>query len=295
MRLTHLILPLAAVAPLCSAFVVPDEKVLGQLRLEKQQSEQNAAELGVSSHGVDVEESDIDSDPLWALAMMNDEHDRGLHAVDSYSYITAPEDRVYTTQEDGEDGDDGDDSDSDDDSDDDSDEDEDDDDDDDGEHRAPHHRPHCPGSALCPAKLTIWQLLSESRQTTRLADMLSPDTKLVTLLNSTSANHTVFAPTNRALARLLPRKKGGAKQPSRKFLNRLLRYHVIPGRVGVEELVAAGLQTLPTLFNESALGKNLPQRVVVSRGFEGEAVLNWGGTIVAGDIVSIPNTLTSDV
>ncbi|KAJ5819367.1 hypothetical protein N7474_004958 [Penicillium riverlandense] len=291
MRFAHLFLPVAAVAPLSSAFVVPDEKVLGQFRLEKQQPERNAGELDVPSHVVDIEEDDIDSDLLWALTMMKDEHDSVFDVVDSYSYIATPEESGCTSQEDGEYGDDGDDSDSDDEGDD--------DDDDDGEHRAPHRRPRrphrgpyphphpgrCPGSDLCPAQLTIWELLSEDRQTAHLADILSSDTNLVTLLNSSAANYTVFAPTNRALARL-PREGGGGKKPSRKFLSRLLRYHIIPGRVGVEELVAAGLQTLPTLFNESALGKNLPQRVVVSRGFGEEVVLNWGGRVVVGDITA---------
>jgi len=171
--------------------------------------------------------------------------------------------------------------------------------DDEEHHRRPHHRPHpnprphpepCPDPALCPSNLTIWALLNEDRQTAHLADIIASDKKLATLLNSSAANYTVFAPTNRALARL-PREGGGRgkkTKPSRKFLDRLLRYHVIPGRVGVEELAAEGLRTLPTLFNESALGKKLPQRVVVARGFGGEVVLNWGSRVVAGDIVSIP-------
>jgi uncharacterized surface protein with fasciclin (FAS1) repeats len=130
---------------------------------------------------------------------------------------------------------------------------------------------------LCPVNHTVWELISESAKTSRIADLIGKTDHLVKLLNSTAVNHTLFAPTNSALERLLD------KEPPGKFLKRIEHYHVIPGLFATDKL--RHHQTLRTALNDSSLGKHMPQRVVVNTGRNG-MVLNGLSRVVAGDIVS---------
>jgi uncharacterized surface protein with fasciclin (FAS1) repeats len=100
---------------------------------------------------------------------------------------------------------------------------------------------------------------------------------LVKLLNTTTANHTLFAPTNSALERLL------SEEPSTKLLEQIEHYHVVPGLFGTDML--RHHQTLRTTLNESSPGEQMPQRVVVNRLRSG-LLINHISRIVAGDIVS---------
>ncbi|KAJ6032007.1 hypothetical protein N7540_002739 [Penicillium herquei] len=111
----------------------------------------------------------------------------------------------------------------------------------------PHHGP-CDNPALCPGNSTIWELISQSHRTTRLADMIRNNDDLVKLLSNESANYTLFAPTNRALDRLMSH----FDLPS---IASILRYHVIHGRVSWEDLRAYKHQTLATTLSASTLGQ----------------------------------------
>lgn len=135
----------------------------------------------------------------------------------------------------------------------------------------------CPPEVFCPEDHTIWELINESPKTSRLANLIKNNDHLINVLNSTAATHTLFAPTNRALERLLN------EEPPTQILKQIEHYHVIPGLFNTDKLRLH--QTLRTALNESSLGKQMPQRVVVDKRRNG-LVLNGRSRIVAGDIVS---------
>ncbi|KAJ5774783.1 hypothetical protein N7457_009679 [Penicillium paradoxum] len=148
----------------------------------------------------------------------------------------------------------------------------------------PPHRPHpihrpidaCPGP-LCRTDKTTWQLIRESAHTAQLAKLIADDSELVEILNSTETNHTFFAPPNHALERLLRGREG----PTRKSMSNLLRYHIVDGRLPIDQI--SGYQTLPTKLEESGLGSKLPQRIVVREHHDG-VVLNRKSLVVVADL-----------
>ncbi|KAJ5291987.1 hypothetical protein N7478_001238 [Penicillium angulare] len=99
-----------------------------------------------------------------------------------------------------------------------------------------------------PSNKTIWQMISQSPQTARLADLLRKHSDIVNLLSSTSANYTIFAPTNHTLYSL------GSSLELLSTEN-ILSYHVVLGQHPFYKLRAVEHQTLATGLNESALGK----------------------------------------
>ncbi|KAJ5407172.1 hypothetical protein N7465_008456 [Penicillium sp. CMV-2018d] len=145
------------------------------------------------------------------------------------------------------------------------------------DHDHDRHRPidACPGP-LCHADKTTWELIKTNEHTSRLAELLADDKDLIEILNSTTANHTFFALTNRALEGL-PRRNG----PNPKFMSSLLRYHILPGRLSIEHI--AGHGTLPTKLTEPALESKLPQRIVV-REHHNEVMLNRRSRVVGADM-----------
>lgn len=150
---------------------------------------------------------------------------------------------------------------------------------DDGHGKRPHQPPHPSPPRHAPSNLTIYQLIERSKHTTKLAKLVDEDEALVELLNSTNANYTVFAPTDYAFSKI-PRH---APKPSKELIRHVLLYHIAPGLYPTARIFHS--HTLPTLFNESSLGKDLPQRVVVRAGLRGLKV-NFHSRIVASNIVS---------
>ncbi|KAJ5961265.1 uncharacterized protein N7479_008415 [Penicillium vulpinum] len=134
----------------------------------------------------------------------------------------------------------------------------------------------CPGP-LCRKDRTTWELIKECEHTSRLAELIADDKALIEILNSTTGNHTFFAPTNHVLEKL-PRERNG---PSSKFMSSLLRYHILPGRFSIHHV--AGHQTLATKLEEPALGFNLPQRIAVRQHHDG-VVLNGKSRVVGADM-----------
>ena len=78
------------------------------------------------------------------------------------------------------------------------------------------------------------------------------DKELVELLNSTSENYTVFAPMNKGLDHPM----GQLDLPS---MGSILRYHIVPGRLSLEELRAYIHQTLPTILNGTGKEKSVDE------------------------------------
>lgn len=140
-------------------------------------------------------------------------------------------------------------------------------------HGPPHHWP--PHHGHGKPNLTVYQLISRSEYTTKLASIIDEYPDIVTLLNGTNTNYTVFAPIDRAFEHI-------PKDTSKEDIKKFLLYHVSPdfypaGRVLVSH-------TIPTAYNEAALGKQ-PQRLSLNIGLRGLTV-NFYSRIIAIDIVS---------
>lgn len=150
-------------------------------------------------------------------------------------------------------------------------------------HRGPHHPPH-----HGPSQLTVYQLIAKSKYTTKLAKLISEDDELVKILNGTAANYTVFAPTDRAFAKI-PKH---APKPTKKQIRDVLSYHVSPELYSARRVL--GSHTIPTLFKSPDLGEEpLPQRLAVGIGLKGLAV-NFYSRVIATNIVSITDPISSD-
>ncbi|KAL0260539.1 hypothetical protein SLS55_004228 [Diplodia seriata] len=126
--------------------------------------------------------------------------------------------------------------------------------------------------------ITVYELIAKSKYTTKLAKLINDDPELVKLLNGTTANFTVFAPTDKAFEKI---PKHG-KEPSKEFIKKVLLYHISP------EFYPAGrvlhTYTIPTLYKEPALGgDDFAQRLSVNIGFKG-LTLNFYSRIVAINI-----------
>ena len=72
-------------------------------------------------------------------------------------------------------------------------------------HGPPHHK--IPGVPVKPPQhgepnQTVYQLISESKYTTKLAKLLDDYPELIKTLNGTEANYTVFAPTDAAFEKI---------------------------------------------------------------------------------------------
>ena len=87
----------------------------------------------------------------------------------------------------------------------------------DHDHRKPHHPPH-----HGKPNMTVYQLIAESKYTTKLAKALSDYPDLIDALNSTKANFTVFAPTDKAFDKIPMH----GKKPSKEMIKAFLSYHV---------------------------------------------------------------------
>jgi len=137
----------------------------------------------------------------------------------------------------------------------------------------PHHHPHHPHHK---SNLTVYQLIAGSKYTTKLAKLINEYPDLVDVLNGTSANYTVFAPTDKAFERI----PDHGKKPSKELIQKMLSYHVSSdfypaGRVLVSH-------TIPTSLGEDALGGEA-QRLRVSFGLGGLRV-NYFSKIIAANI-----------
>lgn len=146
----------------------------------------------------------------------------------------------------------------------------------DHDHHGHHgHHGHCDHKP----NMTVYQLISESKYTTKLAKLINEDEGLVRVLNSTHANYTVFAPTDHAFEKI---PKHGDK-PSKEFIKKVLLYHISPDFYPASRVLVS--HTIPTLLKEESLGNN-PQRIRVGLGLKG-LELNFYSRIVAINIVCL--------
>lgn len=141
----------------------------------------------------------------------------------------------------------------------------------------PRHGDH--GNPHDAANLTIYQAISLSNYTTKFVKLVDEFPDIVKALNSTKANHTLFAPIDKAFDKIPEHHK----KPSNEFLEKLLEYHLVPGYYPAGRVLAS--HTLPTLLEEGALGGRR-QRLRVHLGLFGLRV-NFYSKIIAPNLVSV--------
>lgn len=125
---------------------------------------------------------------------------------------------------------------------------------------------------------TVYELISKSKYTTRLAKLINEYPDLVESLNSTKANYTVFAPTDKAFEKI----PDHAPKPSKEVLKKILEYHVVPEFYPAGRVLAS--HTAPTLLKSDSLAAQPePQRIAFKITLRGLTV-NFYSRIVAIDI-----------
>lgn len=153
--------------------------------------------------------------------------------------------------------------------------------DDDHPHPHPPHPPHHGhhGHHCHKPNLTIYQLISQSKYTTKLAQLIDEDGDLVRVLNSTKANYTLFAPTDHAFEKIPEH----GEKPSKDLIKKVLLYHVSPDFYPASRVLVS--HTIPTLLKEKNLG-GFPQRIRLGLGLRG-LELNFYSRVVAINIVCV--------
>ena len=251
MKLTN-VLPLAA---LTTAFVIPDEQVMNQVAIESHKTASSILDKIPSKDQVHNCLEDIFSSGLKAT---QNAFDQAVdHSSEAAEKIAGKLDAAATHTKswlesgpstfDGHHGHHG--------------------------HHGPHGKPN----------LTVYQLISESKYTTKLAKLINEYPDLVKALNGTAANYTVFAPIDSAFEKI----PEDAPKPSKEDLQKVLEYHVS------DEFYPAGrvlvTHTIPTLLEGEDIGFER-QRLSTNIGLRGLTV-NFYSRIIAIDIVRNPSPL----
>lgn len=138
----------------------------------------------------------------------------------------------------------------------------------------PHHgKPH-------KSNYTVYELISHSKYTTKLAELINTQPELVELLNSTKANFTVFAPIDEAFSKI----PDHHKKPSDEIIKKVLSYHVSADFYPAGRILVS--RTVPTLLDGTYLSadpEDTPQRISTNIGLRG-LTLNFYSRVVAVDI-----------
>lgn len=260
MKFTHL-LPLVA---LTSAFVIPDEQVMSQLAIESHDKSASFFDRLPSKHEIVNEVKETFSSVVSSTKNAFDEAIE-LASETSERIISKVEDTAFdaeswfaTADFDGEDhGKHG-----------------------DHDHHGHHgdHGHHGHHGHHNKTNMTVYQLITESKYTTKLAKLISEYDDLVQLLNGTAANYTVFAPTDKAFEKI----PDHAPKPSKELLKKVLTYHVSSDFYPAGRILVS--HTIPTLLKGEHLGGE-PQRLSTNIGFKGLTV-NFYSRVVAVNIVS---------
>ncbi|KAK3713780.1 hypothetical protein LTR37_008266 [Vermiconidia calcicola] len=150
---------------------------------------------------------------------------------------------------------------------------------DDGGHHGGHHgRPAHPPQHGKP-NMTVYQLINESKYSEKLAKLINEFPDLVDQLNSTNANYTVFAPTDKALDKI----PDDAPEPSKEQLREFLEYHIVPDFAPAKKVLVS--HTFPTLLVSDSLGSEPhPQRISRQLSLKG-LTINFFARVVAVDII----------
>ena len=144
--------------------------------------------------------------------------------------------------------------------------------------RPPHHRKPPHHGHPHKSDKTIYQLISSSKYTTKLAKLIDEYPDLVETLNGTAANYTLFAPTDKAFEKI----HKGHKKPSKELIKKVLAYHVSPHFYPAGRILST--HTIPTALGEDSLGGE-PQRLRVGLGLFKGLNINFYSKVVAANIV----------
>jgi uncharacterized surface protein with fasciclin (FAS1) repeats len=139
-------------------------------------------------------------------------------------------------------------------------------------HGGPHHPPH---DGDDKPNRTVYELINESKYTTKLAKLINKYDDLVETLNSTKANYTIFAPTDEAFEKI----PDHGKHPSEEVLKDILLYHVSPDFYPAGRVLHS--YTIPTLLEPEKLGHK--QRLTVRVTLKGPTI-NFYSRLVAVNI-----------
>ena len=129
--------------------------------------------------------------------------------------------------------------------------------------------------------LTIYEIISKSNHTKKFVELVNEYDDIVDLLNSTTANYTLFVPVDSAFEHIPDDKK-----PSKEFVESVLKYHIGLGLYPAGRILKT--HTLPTALNESWLGDK-PQRLRTSVGLLSGIRVNFYSKVVVANVVSIRN------
>lgn len=245
----YAVLPLAA---LSTAFVLPDEQAMSQIAIESHSTSDSIVEKIPSkdhvvnefentfSKLIDTSRSALDQ-AIDYTTEISGQASKKCHekAFDAKAWIESASNRVEDL----------------------------------GKHEHHGHHGHC------KPNLTVYELISKSKYTTKLAALINEYEEVVTLLNGTAANYTVFAPTDRAFEKI----PEDAPKPSKEQLLKVLLYHVSKdfypaGRVLVTH-------TVPTLLVGDEIGGE-SQRLATEVSLKG-LTINFYSRIIAIDIVRL--------
>jgi len=130
-------------------------------------------------------------------------------------------------------------------------------------HRRPHRRPHHPHHHK--PNLTVYDIINKSKYTTKFAKLINEYDDLVEILNATTTNYTVFAPTDKAFEKL-PKHH---PKPDKQLIKNILAYHFSPDFYPVGRVLVS--HTIPTAYREQALGGE-PQRLRLGLSLRGLTV-----------------------
>ncbi|BDP44153.1 hypothetical protein DAETH_41220 (plasmid) [Deinococcus aetherius] len=144
------------------------------------------------------------------------------------------------------------------------------------------------GGAAPVACQPLGVLLTNNPQLSRFQEALRTS-GLITVVNG-PAVYTLFAPTNNAFARV-PAGRQQLLRNDRVALSRLLSYHIVKGRVNLQELDV--IRTPTTLAGVPLDVRPLGSHVVVNNAHAGDQALRaCNGLIYVIDTVLLPGDLT---
>jgi len=144
-------------------------------------------------------------------------------------------------------------------------------------HRHPHHPVH--------TNKTIYELLSESKYTTKAFEIVKNDEELTALFNNTKVNLTLFVPTDKAFGELPPHHPphNSTDSISKELLKKIVLYHTSPDVYDTKKLWLS--RTIASsLKSEGGIGKGNNQRLRIGSHLLSGLKINFLSKIIAGNI-----------
>ncbi|KAF3771306.1 FAS1 domain-containing protein [Cryphonectria parasitica EP155] len=229
---TATLLPFAALA---SGFVVPDAQVFAQLPVHEEQSHDDVSWLDWLSSADAVTSSIHDVVDTWSTGVEDAVNDiKGRLETEFESLFDEEEEYSLDAMMD-------------------------------RPHHGGHRHKHKPNE-------TIYQLISKSKYTTKFKALVDDYEDIVEILNSTSANYTLFVPIDKAFEHIPEDHK-----PSKDFVEAVLKYHIGLGLYPAGRVLVT--HTLPTALEEPLLGDK-PQRLRTSVGILSGIRVNFYSKVV---------------